>query len=165
MRPPDEEKNVIDLSEGKPASSLLPAAEIASATRTVFSNEAILTAGLQYGNGLGYAPLRHQLSSWIARSYECESEAERICITGGCSQGLSVILQVLTDPLATKAIWSAAPCSSQACRIFEDAGFMDALRAVRETEEGIDVEYLEQEILKVEYRETTKLVSFKYHQF
>jgi len=39
-----------------------------------------------------------------------------------------------------------APCYYLACRIFEDAGFGGRLRAVPESRDGIDVDYLEREL-------------------
>jgi hypothetical protein len=55
-----------------------------------------------------------------------------------------------------------APCYFLACRIFEDAGFVGRLRAVPEDEEGIDVEYLETEIVKISKSRPTGKVSLHF---
>jgi len=41
-----------------------------------------------------------------------------------------------------------APCYYLACRIFEDAGFGGRLRAVPESPDGIDVDFLERELMR-----------------
>ncbi|KAK2807212.1 hypothetical protein FQN49_008789, partial [Arthroderma sp. PD_2] len=75
---------------------------------------------------------------------------DEVCITAGASQGLVTVLQVLADPRYTRRVWMVAPCFYLACRIFEDAGFRGRLRAVPETDEGIDLAYLEQSIKEVD---------------
>ena len=155
-----EGKKPINLHWGKPAPALLPTQELAVAAQAVFSDPAVSVAGLQYGDFTGYRPLREGLSSWLSDFYGSADDPDQICITGGASQGMAVILQVLTDPLATKAVWMVAPCFYMACRIFEDAGLTGKLRGVKEGDEGIiDLEYLEREMAIVDSQELTTLVS------
>lgn len=155
-----EEKKPINLHWGKPAPALLPAQELAVAAQTVFSDPSISVTGLQYGDSTGYQPLRERLSLWLSEVYSSLDNPDQICITGGASQGMANILQVLTDPLATKAVWMVAPCFYLACRIFEDAGFTGKLRGVDEGDEGImDLEFLEREMAIVDSQESTQLVS------
>jgi aspartate/methionine/tyrosine aminotransferase len=75
---------------------------------------------------------------------------DRVCITGGASQNLACLLQVYTDPAFTRNVWIVAPAYMLSFRIFEDAGFHEKLRAVPEDDEGIDIEYLRQQIKKSE---------------
>lgn len=148
-----EEKQTINLHWGKPAPALLPTQELAVAAQTVFSDPSIAVAGLQYGDFTGYQPLRGLLSSWLSDFYGSLDNPNQICITGGASQGMAVILQVLTDPLATKAVWMVAPCFYIACRIFEDAGLTGKLKGVPEGDEGvIDLDFLEREMAMVDSR-------------
>ena len=156
---PSRRKAAYQSSSGDVSSLPLTHNWISWRSQAVFSDPSISTPGLQSGNNTGYEPLRRPVSSWLASFYDSLHKPEWICITGGASQSLSVILQVLTYPLATKTIWMVALCFYLVCRIFKDAGFTGTLRAVRETDEGIDIEFLEQEIVEVSKQESTKLVS------
>jgi DNA-binding transcriptional MocR family regulator len=139
----------INLLRGWPFPSLLPAIQLQRASQIVLSDPSISTSGLLYGPDAGYLPLRQRVSKWLSSFYSCPDDPSRIWITGGASQNLACALQVYTDPGITRAVWVVAPCYFLACKIFEDAGFVGRLRAVREDEEGIDVEHLEGELVKM----------------
>lgn len=145
-------KSRIDLFQGWPNPSLLPAAQVKTAAAVALSDPEVSIPGLLYGPDPGYEPLREQVASWLTQFYQPPHEipAERICITGGASQNLACILQVFSDPLYTRNVWMVAPTYYNACRIFEDSGFSGRLRAVPEDEEGLDIEYLEEALRKSE---------------
>lgn len=160
------EKHPIDLFRGWPNPALLPVDSLARSAATVFASSSIYEPGLQYGPDEGYGPLRANIASWLTSFYRADSDgsplpteataapitAERICITGGASQNLACMLQVFTDAAYTRNIWMVAPTYYLACRIFDDAGFMERLRGVPEDEEGIDLEFLERELREAEDR-------------
>lgn len=149
----------INLLRGWPSTTLLPAAQLASAAHIALSDPEISDFGLLYGPDEGYGPLREAISTWSSSFYSVTDDPSRICITGGASQNLACALQVFTDPAVTRAIWIVAPCYFLACRIFEDAGFAGRLRAVGEDDEGLDVNFLEREMEKLNKDSRTEPVS------
>ena len=148
-----EKKKPINLLWGKPAPSLIPTHEMGLAAQKVFSNPTVAVAGMQYGDSphAGYLPLRERLSAYLSNFYGSPDDIDHLCITGGASQGLTVVLQMLSDPIATKAVWMTAPCFFAARKIFEDAGLTGKLRGVNEFDDGsIDLEYLQREMTKLD---------------
>ncbi|OKL64366.1 hypothetical protein UA08_01085 [Talaromyces atroroseus] len=147
----------IDLFRGWPNPTLLPVDSLAQSAATVLSTPALYQPGLQYGPDEGYAPLRQHVATWLSSFYPPTAakrtgpiSSARLCITGGASQNLACVLQVYTDAAYTRNIWLVAPTYYLACRIFDDAGFMNRLRGVPEDAEGIDLEFLEQRLHEAE---------------
>ncbi|CAD6585381.1 MAG: hypothetical protein ASARMPREDX12_001984 [Alectoria sarmentosa] len=158
--PAAEAKKPINLLWGKPSPSLIPTDQMGAAAQKVFSNPTIAIAGMQYGDSphAGYVPLRQRLSAYLSGFYGCPSDPNHLCITGGASQGLTVILQTLSDPIATKAVWMTSPCFFAARKVFEDGGLTGKLRGVNELDDGsIDLEYLEREMAKLENQPKTNI--------
>ncbi|PSN74566.1 PLP-dependent transferase [Corynespora cassiicola Philippines] len=96
--------------------------------------------------------LRKNIAAWLTSFYRPAHPIadERICITGGASQNLACLLQVFTDPVYTRNVWIVSPSYMLSFRIFDDSGFHKKLRAIPEDDEGIDIDYLKQEIRKSE---------------
>jgi DNA-binding transcriptional MocR family regulator len=142
----------IDLLKGWPNPGLLPPNCLKEASETAFSDPRIWTPGLAYGPDDGYLPLRQELAKWLTNFYEPKEAIEtgRICVTGGASQNLACLLQTFTDAIYTRNVWMVAPTYYLACRIFDDAGFAGKIRGVPEDEQGVDVEFLSQELRKSE---------------
>lgn len=162
MPPP---KTQINLLRGWPSPSLHPTPALLSAAQHALTQPSISIPALQYGPDEGYEPLRLAVSSWLASFYSVPDDPARICISGGASQNLAAALQVFSDPNITKRVWMVAPCYYLACRIFEDAGFTGKLRAVREDDEGIDVDALERELKSLENEEPRGPVSLYIFQY
>ncbi|KAF1914490.1 pyridoxal phosphate-dependent transferase [Ampelomyces quisqualis] len=145
-------KKLINLLRGWPNTSLLPTQLLDKATHNVLKNPTIAYPAMCYGPDAGDPRLRKHVASWLTNFYQPKDAIpeERVCITGGASQNLACLLQVYTDPAYTRNVWVVAPAYMLSCRMFEDAGFHQKLRAVPEDNEGIDMEYLRQEIKKSE---------------
>lgn len=144
----------VDLSRGWPNPALLPTTALAEASAKVLATPAIWTPALMYGPDEGYQPLREHIARWLTTFYQPRDRItpERICITGGASQNVACILQVFTDPVYTRNVWMVAPAYHLSFRIFDDSGFTGRLRAVPQRDAGLDLAYLQQELLIAEER-------------
>ncbi|KAK5164581.1 Valine--pyruvate aminotransferase [Saxophila tyrrhenica] len=145
----------INLLKGQPSPYLLPADLLKNAAAKVLDDRDIYRKALVYGPDPGYEPLRNSIAKWLTAFYQRHlpsdgTDARRICITGGASQNLGCMLNVYTDPWYTRTIWIVAPAYFLAFRIFEDAGFGGRMRAVPEDSEGVDIDFLREEIQKSE---------------
>lgn len=162
----EEKKEPINLLWGKPAPSLIATSELAVAAQKILSDPTISITSLQYGDSphAGYTPLRQRLSAFLSSFYGCTENIEHLCITGGASPGLTIILQMLSDPALTKSVWMAAPCYFAARKIFEEGGLAGKLRGVNELDDGsIDLDYLEQEMTKLDSQDSAKNVVHRLH--
>ncbi|KAK2865262.1 hypothetical protein FQN49_003755 [Arthroderma sp. PD_2] len=144
----------INLFRGWPHPSLHPTSALSGASTAVLASPALSAPALGYGPDEGDPSLRREIARWLTAFYQPQEavEAGRIVISGGASQNLACVLQVFSDPIYTRNIWLVSPTYYLACGIFEDAGFGDKMRAVREDAEGIDIDLLEREIKKSEER-------------
>ena len=148
---PAQSAPAIDLFKGWPNTALLPPHQLDEASTHILTDLHKRDV-LFYAPDEGYGPLRVEIAKWLSSFYSpCQPvTAERICISGGASQNLACILQTFTDPIYTRNVFMVAPTYYLACRIFNDSGFDDRLRAVPEDEEGIDLDYLERALQQSE---------------
>ena len=152
------ETKPIDLLKGWPSKHLLPTLEFTHSANKCLDDASIAQPAFEYAPDWGYEPLREALASWLSDFYRPQDSVspQRLCITGGASQNLSCILQVYTDPIYTRHIWLISPTYYLACRIFEDAGFHGRLKSIPEDGEGINLDFLRQELQKSEADATQK---------
>ncbi|WPH03321.1 Hypothetical protein R9X50_00619800 [Acrodontium crateriforme] len=143
-------KSRINLKTGYPNVQLLPVDLIRESANKVLSNPSIAHPALLYGPDPGDLRCRKAIATWLGLFYRPTHAIpeSRICITGGASQSLGLMLSVYTDPEYTLNVWIVAPAYFLAFRIFQDEGFGDKLRAVPEDEQGIDIQYLRREMSK-----------------
>jgi DNA-binding transcriptional MocR family regulator len=142
----------LDLQKGWPSLDLLPLSKIQAASLAIFSDPQRALAALQYGTLLGDSRLRTNLAEWLTKFYSVRRspDAKRVCITGGASQNFTSILQRFADPTYTRNVWMAAPTYFLALGMLEDAGYKGKLRAVSQDDEGMDVDYLRQELARTQ---------------
>lgn len=94
---------------------------------------------LMYANSEGYLPLRRALSTYLGAVRGVLCEPERIVVTAGCQQALSLAARLFADEGDTIAVEDPGYLAARAA--FRSAGLV--VRGIPVDAEGIDVSRLE----------------------
>ena len=110
--------DVISLSGGMPAVSLLPEEDIRRATLAAIESPEARAVSLQYGPTDGLAGLRAVLADMM-RDLGIRVKADQVLVTTGAQQALTLIAEAFIDPLPrAPPIWGRcrpSPPSSPMC--------------------------------------------------
>ena len=124
----------ISLARGVPAPECIPVEELADCARAAVLNDG--ATALSYGSSAGYAPLRE----WIADRHGVA--AGRVVVTNGSLQGFVFLSQVLAP--GGGRVLVEAPTYDRPLKILDGLGA--EVVAIPQTDEGIDVDALEDEL-------------------
>jgi DNA-binding transcriptional MocR family regulator len=145
-------RNALNLQQGCPTPRLIPTQAIAEASRHLLAQPGI-SQRLMYGPNGGEDYVRVSVARWLTNFYHPQAGSitpNRIAITNGASNALSVILQVCTDPLYTRGVWIVEPTYFLARKIWLDAGLGDKIHPVPDHGSGIDVALWRQRLRKID---------------
>lgn len=151
---------MINLFKGHPTDRLLP---------TEFVNEAVTSLltrhrpedqddedrhPLAYGTDPGSLSVRRTIAEWSARLLQEDDKIDPDCInlTNGASYGAALALCLCTHSQSgyTKRAFLVSPTYFLINTVFLDAGFGGKLTAVEENEQGIDLQFLEAELTRLD---------------
>ncbi len=124
----------ISLARGVPAPECIPVEELADCARAAVLNDG--ATALSYGSSAGYAPLRE----WIADRHGVA--AGRVVVTNGSLQGFVFLSQLLAP--GGGRVLVEAPTYDRPLKILDGLGA--EVVAIPQTDEGIDVDALEDEL-------------------
>jgi 2-aminoadipate transaminase len=124
----------ISLARGVPAPECIPVDELADCARSTIKNDGATV--LSYGAAGGYAPLR----AWIAERHGVDPA--RVVVTNGSLQGFVFLAELLAG--SGERVLVEAPTYDRPLKILEGLGADVA--AVPQTDEGIDVDALAEEL-------------------
>jgi 2-aminoadipate transaminase len=124
----------ISLARGVPAPECIPVDELADCARSAIKNDGATV--LSYGAAGGYAPLR----AWIAERHGVDPA--RVVVTNGSLQGFVFLAELLAG--SGVRVLVEAPTYDRPLKILEGLGADVA--AVPQTDEGIDVDALAEEL-------------------
>lgn len=135
---------IIELKAGYPDVTLLPAEGLSQAAQVVLEREA--SQALLYGAQQGPGCLIKQVKEWMERRENYSVPPEQMMITGGTSQGLDMLCQVLTQP--GDVVLVQAPTYNLALRLLRE--YHLDLIPVQSDEEGIIVDELAKRLRELE---------------
>ena len=145
----------ISFLRGHPSDNLLPSEEILQAYTTVLSSTRSTDEDentrhpLTYGTDNGAYSVRQEIAKWVNKrnmNPNTECKAEHIYVTNGASYGAGTALLQCCPPEYTKLAFAVSPTYFLINKIFTDHGFSGRMRAVCETENGIDLVSLENQL-------------------
>ncbi|KAL2202349.1 putative aminotransferase [Sarocladium strictum] len=159
-------RKTINLQQGCPTPRLIPTQAIAEASQALLAQPDI-SQRLMYGPDGGEDHVRASVARWLTDFYHPQAgpiTPNRIAITNGASNALSVILQVCTDPVYTRGIWIVEPTYFLARRIWLDAGFGDKMYPVPDHGSGIDLAAWRRRLSEVDREKTWPNTPASKHQ-
>jgi 2-aminoadipate transaminase len=124
----------ISLARGVPAPECIPVDELADCARSAIKNDG--ATALSYGAAGGYAPLR----AWIAERHGVDPV--RVVVTNGSLQGFVFLAELLAGN--RERVLVEAPTYDRPLKILD--GLRADVYAVPQTDEGIDVDALAEEL-------------------
>jgi len=127
--------NTISFAGGLPDVSLFPIEDLKICAKKVFED----SNSLQYGNSMGYLPLREQIAN-LYKSQGFNTDAENILITTGSQQALDIICRYYSKSTIT----IEKPSYLGALNIFKLNQMQ--IKALNLTQDGIDTNLLKKSI-------------------
>ncbi|AET40282.1 2-aminoadipate transaminase Ecym_5542 [Eremothecium cymbalariae DBVPG len=152
----------INFFKGHPSFRLLPGKNIAKTANDILKPERLEYDDLNedrhplsYGPKEGSLWVRCVISQFVNKCFKplMPTKPEYINLTGGASYGIMNILEQCTLPHTgyTRQAFLISPTYFLINETFIDAGFGGKLTAVNETQNGLDVEFLEAKLAEFEY--------------
>ena len=136
--------DVISLSGGMPAVSLLPEEDIRRATLAAIESPEARAVSLQYGPTDGLAGLRAVLADMM-RDLGIRVKADQVLVTTGAQQALTLIAEAFIDP--DDIIITEGPTYLGALQAF--SAFEPDVRAIPFDEDGMRMDLLEEELARI----------------
>ncbi|MCI8424336.1 MAG: PLP-dependent aminotransferase family protein [Adlercreutzia sp.] len=137
-------EDVISLSGGMPAVSLLPPEDVRAATLAAVDSPEARALSLQYGPTNGAPGLRAVLADMM-RDLGIRVKADEILVTTGAQEALSLIAEAFIDP--GDIIITEGPTYLGALQAF--SAFEPDVRAIPFDEEGMRMDLLEAELERI----------------
>jgi len=136
--------DVISLSGGMPAVSLLPEEDVRRAVLAAVESPQARAVSLQYGPTDGLAGLRAVLADMM-RDLGIRVKADQILVTSGAQQALTLIAEAFVDP--GDIIITEGPTYLGALQAF--SAFEPDIRAIPFDEDGMRMDLLEAELERI----------------
>ncbi len=136
--------DVISLSGGMPAVSLLPEEDVRRAVLAAVESPQARAVSLQYGPTDGLAGLRAVLADMM-RDLGIRVKADQILVTSGAQQALTLIAEAFIDP--GDIIITEGPTYLGALQAF--SAFEPDIRAIPFDEDGMRMDLLEAELERI----------------